>query len=627
MDRGRFNLSSWMVRRGLVYVMVIGCLVLVGMPTRDVGSMPRQTGNTVLFGPGSAVGASTSSVMSLAAGDLDNDGDLDIVSGSASAEDYKLIAWENDGTPFADLWTQHDVGASGYPVESVALGDLDNDGDLDIVSTTEGAGEVTAWQNDGTPFTDSWSYNDVGIYGGPPVSLADLDNDGDLDIVSAFWSVKAWENDGSPFSGPWAGNEVGGQPFVWSAAVGDLDGDGDADVVSATGSYDNAQVMAWQNDGTPFSDPWTRQDVGGSADTVQSLALGDLDNDGDLDIVSRSDYYEDYEVISWENDGTPFDDLWSQNDVGVARYCSVALGDLDGDGDLDIVSGKGSKVLDWGNDGDPFAGLWSQHPVGTTTATVLSVALGDLDADGDLDVVSGSSSQEGYEVMAWENTSLFGVWVPFVAQRFPYFCDDFSDPSSGWYAADTGNVKYGYVGGEYEILLRKTSWMGAVAAPTRAFANGTVEADVRLHRGTTGAYGLIFGLKDWDHFYLFIVDPGIRYWSLWRAEPTTWVPLVDWIYSPYIRPYAANHLKVERDGNWNALFVNGHLVKRISDWEYLGTLRTGLCALTWDEQPVAVRFDNFCAHPSGATTEVDETSAILGAEASEGRGPIPAPGR
>ena len=48
----------------------------------------------------------------MALGDLDHDGDLDIVSGSLSGEDYEVIAWQNDGAPFSGTWTQQDVGTS-----------------------------------------------------------------------------------------------------------------------------------------------------------------------------------------------------------------------------------------------------------------------------------------------------------------------------------------------------------------------------------------------------------------------------------------------------------------------------------------------------------------------------------
>jgi hypothetical protein len=367
---------------------------------------------------GNEVGSSADGVWSVALGDLDNDGDLDIVSGSGRDENYEIIAWQNDRTPFNDTWTQQDVGATGTAyVYSVAVGDLDNDGDLDIVSGSH-LGEVTVWQNDSSPFSGTWTQQSVGTSdaGVPSVTLGDLDNDGDLDIVSGSGSLEnyeviAWQNDGSPFSGTWTQRDVGASiATVFSVALGDLDNDGYLDIVSGSYSFEDYEVIAWQNDGTPFSGLWaTHNDVGASADDVRSVMLGDLDNDGNLDVVSGSLSSEDYEVIAWQNDDTPFAGTWTQNDVGASStdVFSVSLGDLDNDGDLDVVSGSHSsedfEVIAWRNDGTPFSNTWMQNDVGASTDSVLSVAVGDLDNDGDLDIVSGSADGEDYELMAWQN--------------------------------------------------------------------------------------------------------------------------------------------------------------------------------------------------------------------------------
>ncbi|MBP7962183.1 MAG: VCBS repeat-containing protein, partial [Caldilineaceae bacterium] len=93
--------------------------------------------------------------------------------------------------------TATDVG-SMYSVSSVAVGDMDGDGKLDIVSAG-GNGDIMIWQNNGTPFADGWNSQLVGSHTGPVTSVAvgDLDGDGDLDIVSGGWdnNVNVWRND------------------------------------------------------------------------------------------------------------------------------------------------------------------------------------------------------------------------------------------------------------------------------------------------------------------------------------------------------------------------------------------------------------------------------------------------
>jgi hypothetical protein len=252
-----------MKQRKLWIAVLVLALGLALVPASAQASPPIGV-NAISFGAGNSVGTGDDGVDSVALGDLDNDGDLDIISGSHTGEDYEIIAWQNNGTPFTSgTWTQHDLGtATG--VNSVALGDLDNDGDLDIVSGSV-SGEVFVWQNDGSPFDGFWTTQvEVGdsIAGLESVTVGDLDNDGDLDIVS------------------------GGLPA------------------------EDYEVIAWQNNGNHLTGgTWTQHDVGTTspaAASVYSVTLGDLDNDGDLDIVSGSYSTDDYEVVAWQNDSTAF---------------------------------------------------------------------------------------------------------------------------------------------------------------------------------------------------------------------------------------------------------------------------------------------------------------------------------
>jgi hypothetical protein len=403
--------------------LIVAASLLLAQPV-SVWATPPIEGDTLDFAAKTDVGASTDSVYAVALGDLDDDGDLDAVSGSGAAENLELIVWRNDGMPYNGTWTAFDAGLTSANIRSLSLGDLDNDGDLDIVAGTDFAGaaaEIVVWQNMGAPFAGGWALTDLGQRADTvdSIVLGDLDNDGDLDLVSdGVFEITAWENDGSPFAGVWAGNDIGVTgDDVRGLALGDLDGNGLLDAVSASEANEDYEIIAWQNDGTPFSGAWGQTDVGATTTSSLDVALGDLDNDGDLDIVSAGD--EGLRLR--ENDGAPFGGgLWAGtlvSDSGSANRLS--LHDLDGDGDLDIASGHTvpSELRAWQNDDAPFSSSWSESELGNVSGFVTDLALGDLDNDGDLDYLASFTSLANFELTAWQNTHVHRN-APFAPQGF-----------------------------------------------------------------------------------------------------------------------------------------------------------------------------------------------------------------
>jgi hypothetical protein len=298
---------------------------------------------------------------SAALGDLDNDGDLDVLIGKASGFEVYI----NNGGPqggwqgnFQQQGSQS-VLNEGDHVWQIELGDLDDDGDLDalIGLCCAGTASYSAWLNAGNGiFTDSGQY--LGEAGSRQFALGDLDGDADLDMVMVVQRHSA-DSDGAPDPGPmdqvWLNDGHGrfsdsglrlGQGGSHTVALGDLDGDTDLDAFIAG----DQTASIWINDGTGrFA--MTTQMTGRVA--AQAIMLGDLDQDRDLDALLSSG--ERVEV--WMNDGRGTFELSAQR-IDLTRYSAVALGDLDGDGDLDLFSGYlDQRYRIWWNDGFGRLGL------------------------------------------------------------------------------------------------------------------------------------------------------------------------------------------------------------------------------------------------------------------------------
>jgi len=316
----------------------------------------------------SDTGQSLTAAMDAQLADLDHDGELDLVTGAAP--DHVERVWSNDGRGHFSVSAK--LPTFGAPL----LGDIDQDGDVDIVSDH-------LYLNDGLfQFREGAALGEVH-------ALFDADGDGDLDVlvVQTPYRQVLLKNDGT---GQFVGVTLG-QGAIFDAQSGDLDNDGDLDLVLLTLSTTTPAVYSGTvllNDG---KGGFSALDAGLMVDASRSIALGDVDGDGDLDVLMGSWGAAGARNPSnqvWQNDGSAH---FTAGDTPLSGSVQVLLADLDGDGDLDaligqhppysVVAGEPSQVLL--NDG---RGRFTPS-VTLGGSNFHHVALGDLDGDGDLDAV------------------------------------------------------------------------------------------------------------------------------------------------------------------------------------------------------------------------------------------------
>tara|TARA_R110002072_G_scaffold107517_1_gene233857 strand:+ start:3459 stop:5030 length:1572 start_codon:yes stop_codon:yes gene_type:complete len=343
-------------------------------------------------------------------GDLDGDGDLDLVCGNGRWPGEQNRIYRNDGRGvFLDI-TPSSLPTSAEVTLAIALGDIDGDGDLDLVAgnySWTSSAESRLYRNDGNGvFTDITSTNlpALGDYT-QTVKLGDVDGDGDLDLVvggastyGASRPVQLFLNDGSGvFSDATASRMPATPECTYDLAMGDVDGDGDLDIVVGTAyRHLNIFTQSWTegspnklllNDGTgTFTDGSSA--LPANFQLTYAVALGDVDADGDLDFIAGN-VDEWYGWINFGaqnrlllNDGTgQFTNVTASN-MPPSMAGALELGDVDEDGDLDIVSS--GLFLNDGN--GVFVDASAQVPATGGSA----VALGDVDGDGDLDRITAS---------------------------------------------------------------------------------------------------------------------------------------------------------------------------------------------------------------------------------------------
>ena len=330
-------------------------------------------------------------------GDFDNDGRLDFLMGQHfGTREKRQYLFLNDGSP--DDWPFHVVTTENTGDGGVNAMDVDGDGWLDIVSS--GSWFRNSKHPADVPFT-KFVY-DEGAYGGHDMLIADVDGDGREDVVvntdkgdrNGGENGLFWYRIPDDPTRPWVRTRIG--PAVhsgmWPGGTGDIDGDGDLDVFT----------RAWYENADGRGGRWVEHDnVGfgrrGRFGYSQQSVVVDVDGDGDRDIVhGESDFFDDAR-IQWSENVDGRGGAWRahvlpMNGETAGDFHSVAARDFDGDGDIDVFAAESEWMAErarwflWENV-DGKGARFERHTLLEGLGAHNAIAA-DVDGDGDVDIVS-----------------------------------------------------------------------------------------------------------------------------------------------------------------------------------------------------------------------------------------------
>jgi hypothetical protein len=367
----------------------------------DLVASTTSVGNLLVFanvaGDGSAWAVNTAAslpfgAMALAVADVDGDGDVDLLSSPGASG---VPQWFENVDGQGTVWSaSHFIGTELYSGSFLSVGDVDRDGDQDVV--TVGSNSRVLWYENAGGTGLAWVKHTVSAVTAlqpSSATFADVDGDGDLDVVSAaLGGDGAWFENTAGNGSAWTARTLGVGQIPDQAVPADVDGDGDLDLLLR---LPFAAAAAWLENVAGNGTSWTLRTIAtgvpGPVPSGRTVTAADVDRDGDLDVLVS--LHTDGTVAWYENlagDGTQWAKRTIVTDANAGT--SAAAADLDGDGDPDVarVSLADNGTLVWHRNATVHesACFVPQHVISTAASGAQSIVPADVDGDGDLDAVS-----------------------------------------------------------------------------------------------------------------------------------------------------------------------------------------------------------------------------------------------
>ena len=354
--------------------------------TETPGSVFLSLGNLT----DAAVEIDNSNLYSIGAypGDVDMDGDIDIL--AASAIDNQVLWWENlDGQ--GTSWQAHPIASDLAGAWGAVCADIDNDGDQDVFGSAKEDDVVLWWENtDGT--ATSWTEHmiDSSFDGAKAITAVDMDEDGNIDIAASAKTdnmVVWYRNNGSGSS--WTKNVIVSDYLGANSVYAfDFDEDGDWDILSAAKSD---KAVRWFENTNGIGTSWTEHSVGEDFNSARTAEACDIDGDGDVDVLGTGGISKSSGVVCWWENTDGSGTSWTQHVINgeFPGPYTVLHCDMDQDGDQDAVSGSLTENAIYWWENKEAGAVWEEHVLCNYFAP-RTVSAADIDGDGTIEIFAGS---------------------------------------------------------------------------------------------------------------------------------------------------------------------------------------------------------------------------------------------
>ncbi|MBN1420065.1 MAG: DUF1080 domain-containing protein, partial [Planctomycetes bacterium] len=505
-------------------------------------------------------------------GDLDGDGDLDLVAGDSWYE--------------APGWAKHrfrEIPMAGpYRRDTYDwVEDIDGDGRIDIV-TVQMHGDPPVWYRNPGPGVESWpKYTIAGPGAYESAAFADVDGDGERDFVGfPEGKVLAWLERGADPTTPWIAHVIARHGVTaHGLGVCDVNGDGRADVLTNAFWFEASEDPrggVWREHPLPLGD-------------VFKIVGCDVDGDGDADLISSSPHR--YGVWWFEQGRAEGKETWTRHEIDASwsQSHNIEVADFNRDGLPDFAMGKRWKAHEGGDPGTDEPAIlvwyelaraggevrWIRHLIHADSGAGLDFEVADVDADGDLDIFT--ANKKG--AFLFEQVPEASLWEPlFDGETLAGWRGD----EKLWSVEDGAIVgRHGGLDGPNTFLIRDG-----------ALGDFFLEVEARLS-GEKGNSGIQFRSEVIEGFIVrgYQADIAAGLWGLLYEERGRGI-LVDGSakVEDAVRAGGWNTYRIEAFGPTVRLFVNGKLAVDFND---SAGAREGILALQLHAGPaMEVAFRN-----------------------------------